>query len=39
VRAVIADDDPVTTAILSRALERLGIDAASASTATPPGIS
>jgi len=30
-RAVIADDDPVTTAILSRALERWGIDAASAS--------
>jgi phosphoserine phosphatase RsbU/P len=30
-RAVIADDDPVTTAILARALERWGIDGASAS--------
>jgi two-component system cell cycle response regulator len=30
-RGVIADDDPVTTAILSRALERWGIDAVSAS--------
>jgi two-component system, cell cycle response regulator len=29
-RAVIADDDPVATAILSRALERWGIDAVSA---------
>ncbi len=29
-RAVIADDDPVTTAILSRALQRWGIDVTSA---------
>jgi two-component system cell cycle response regulator len=30
VRAVIADDDPVTTAVLTRALQGMGIDVASA---------
>lgn len=34
VRAVIADDDPVTTAVLARALQRLGIDVASANDGT-----
>jgi two-component system, cell cycle response regulator len=34
VRAVIADDDPVTTAVLGRALQQLGIEVASAKDGT-----
>jgi two-component system cell cycle response regulator len=34
VRAVIADDDPVTAAVLGRALQQLGIEVASASDGT-----